>query len=278
VMKLTESTVATKDDLDYNLFQKHVKEKTGIDLTSYRRPQMERRLRALAEQYGASNLFSYSKLLDRSPEMMEVLLKRITINVSECFRNLDKFEELKREILPALLAKWRRISIWSAGCSYGAEAYSLAILLRELGTDRVRARILATDIDQEMLERCRQGLFSEADMKNVDAVRRRQFFTVSEDSYRANDDLRQFVELRYHDLLKDNFDHGFQLILCRNVVIYFTDDAKINLYRRFFNSLEPGGILLTGGTEQIRDARKIGFESISPFFYRKPTLRIREEA
>jgi len=259
-----------REDLDYFVFQRRIKEKTGIDLTAYKRPQMERRLRSLISQSGATSFQQYLHLLDKSPQMMDEFRKRMTINVSELFRNSDKFEELQNDILPRLQFVDRRPRVWSAGCSYGAEAYSLAIILHESVPGALNPPILATDIDTEILNRAREGVFSEADMKNVSAMRRRRYFTPVAGGWRVADTLRPFVEFRRHDLIADAFERGFDLILCRNVVIYFTDDAKAHLYRRLWSSLRPGGVLFIGSTEHIMDAREIGLEPISAFFYRRP--------
>jgi chemotaxis protein methyltransferase CheR len=262
----------TREDLDYLLFQRRVKEKIGIDLAAYKRPQMERRLRSLINQSGAASFQQYLHLLEKKPELMEALRQRMTINVSELFRNPDKFEELQQVILPELRSQERRLHAWSAGCSYGAESYSLAIILLESGVVGAPP-ILATDIDEEMLGRAREGIFTEADMKNVSPGRRQRFFARTTSGWRASECLRDMIQVKHHDLIADRFERGFHLILCRNVVIYFTDDAKLLLYRKFWSSLQPGGVLFIGGTEHINDAREIGFEPISAFFYRKAAPR-----
>ncbi len=261
-------SVSTREELDYLLFQRKVKEKIGIDLAAYKRPQMERRLRSLINQSGATSFQQYLHLLDKKPELIEALRQRMTINVSELFRNPDKFEELQHVIIPELLTLDRRLRVWSAGCSYGAEAYSMAIIMIEAGIMGAPP-ILATDIDEEMLARAREGIFTEADMKNVSPTRRHRFFSRATSGWRAADELRNLIQVRPHNLIADRFERGFHLILCRNVVIYFTDDTKRLLYNKLWDSLQPEGVLFIGGTEHINNARELGFESISAFFYRK---------
>jgi len=268
-----KAAVRSPDDLDYFIFVKRIAEKTGVDLGAYKRKQMERRLRSLALQCGVGSLREFFHMMERDPELLEQFRRRMTINVSELFRNPDKFLELEQEILPELIARAPELKVWSAGCSYGAEAYSLAMLLGELSSAWQSPPILATDIDEEMLARAREGVFSEADMKNVPPVRRRRFFVREEGWYRVRPEIRRLVEFRGHNLLHDDFEQGFHLILCRNVVIYFTDDAKDKLYRRFFESLTEGGVLFIGGTERIFGAEAIGFRFISAFFYQKPAIR-----
>jgi chemotaxis protein methyltransferase CheR len=255
-------------DLDYEIFQKHVKEKTGIDLSAYKRPQMERRLRSLAEREGARSLREYVALLERRPELVDSLRSRITINVSELFRNPDRFLDLQNRILPQLAAQHAQLQIWSAGCSYGAEAYSVAMILEEMGLAH-RARILATDIDEEMLARGKAGIFSLADVRNVSSERLRRCFVSTNNGYQVADRVRSQVEFRHHDLLKDNFGRGFNLVICRNVVIYFTEETKRELYNKFWKSLTPQGVLFIGSTEYITQPYKLGYESIGLFFYRR---------
>jgi len=267
-----KTSLSSSEDLDFLIFQRRIKEKLGLDLSCYKRKQMERRLRSLVTQAGAKSFREYLQMMERDPEMLEAFRNRVTINVSELFRDPDKFKELATQVLPALLARTHRPRIWSAGCSNGAEAYSLAMLLHEAGIESAKALILATDIDHEMLARAREGLFADADIKNVSAFRRRRFLSRASDAYRVSDDLRRLIEFRHHDLLSEDFETDFHLLLCRNVTIYFTDDAKERLYRRFYNSLAPAGVLLVGATERIFSAREIGFESISPFFYRRPEV------
>jgi len=264
------TTLASDQDLDYRVFVKRIAEKTGVNLGCYKRKQMERRLRSLARQYGADSLREFYARLEADPAALEQFRRRMTINVSELLRNPDKFEELQKEILPLLLSDTRRLRVWSAGCSYGAEAYSVAMLAREMSLGKHRISILGTDIDQEMLARAREGFFSEIDMKNVSPTRRRRFFLAEEGRYRGRPEIRQLLSFRHHDLLRDDFARGFHLILCRNVVIYFTDESKDRLYREFFESLTSGGVLFIGGTERIFGAEAIGFEHLSVFFYRKP--------
>lgn len=264
------ATVTPDEDLDYRIFVKRVAEKMGIDLSCYKRKQMERRLRSLARQYGASTLQQFYARLVADPDALEQFRKRMTINVSELFRNPEKFEELGADILPGLVSDTRRLKVWSAGCSYGAEAYSVAMLARGMSLGKEAISILGTDIDGEMLARAREGTFLETDMKNVLPVRRRRFFVSEGGGYRVRPEIREMVEFRHHDLLRDEFERGFHLILCRNVVIYFTDEAKDRLYRKFFESLAPGGVLFIGSTERIFEAEAIGFEHLRAFFHRKP--------
>jgi len=256
-------------DIDFAAFKRKVKASYGLDLDAYKRPQMERRLRANMERCGAGTFQQYYSFLQKDPALVEEFLDRVTINVSELFRNTDQFEVLRTKVLPELFKRHSVLSVWSAGCSYGAEAHTLAILLREQTPDRPHS-ILGTDIDDKMLARARRGLFRDEELRNVSSARLKRFFQHTADGYEVLPELRHLMSFKKHDLLKDPFRTGFDLILCRNVVIYFTDEAKSDLYRRFHQSLAPGGFLFVGGTERVVGAVEIGFEAAYPFFYRKP--------
>ena len=270
-MTITTATTLTeqKAAADYQTFCQLVHRHVGLDLSAYKREQMERRLRVMADRVGAVTLCDYWAKIAGDPHALSLFLDRVTINVSEFYRNRDKFEVLQQKILPALLKDRRELFVWSAGCSYGAEAYSLKILLAQL-TPGVNHRILATDIDIRCLERARQGCFSADDLREVPDTVRRRYFTATEDRFQIVPALRQGVTFQHGDLLRDTFPERVDLILCRNVVIYFSDDAKNRLYRRFFNALRPGGYLLVGNTERIFDAQDIGYKSPLPFFYQRP--------
>jgi chemotaxis protein methyltransferase CheR len=259
--------------VDYTKFCEGILALTGIDLGHYRPAQMERRLRAFALRNGATDLVAYLEILRRDPAAREGFLDRMTINVSELFRNPERFTELEATHLPELLGRSPSgLRIWSAGCSYGAEIYSLAILLRERAPT-ARHQLVAADIDEQILARARIGWFTTADMRNVTAERRTKWFTQSptdRERWTVGDDLRRSVDFRHIDLLKNRYPTDVDLIACRNVVIYFNDDAKDQIYQRFFDALKPGGILFVGGTERVTHADQMGWERAGTFFYRKP--------
>ncbi len=251
----------------YLPFQKTVLDLTGIDLDCYKGTQMERRLQTIMRRAGVADLAAYARLLSTTPARVKEFKDFLTINVSEWLRNPEKFEELQKVILPDLLAKNRSLKIWSAGCSNGSEPYSVAILLDELDP-MGRHQILATDLDEEILKVAMAGTYGEKDVKNVTPARRAKYFTQSGDQFTVKPLLREKIRFERQNLLSDPFPTDVDLILCRNVVIYFTEEAKEELYRRFHRALRPGGILFVGGTESLLKARELGFASASPFFYR----------
>ena len=266
---------------DYAEFKLQVFKKSGIDLNLYKQQQMHRRLLNMVERANVRDFMEYYHILDRDPKEFAVFLDRMTINVSELFRNPEKWQELREKVLPPRLEKRRGLKIWSAGCSYGAEPYSLAILLDQIAPGREHT-IHASDLDKTILAKAAEGRFTEADMRNLDPAVKTKYFTRLTGSaavnapadfcpaWQVNPDIRRRVAFRSHNLLASRFEENYyDLICCRNVVIYFTDEAKEALFRRFREALMPSGTLFVGGTERIFNYREIGLDTTLPFFYHR---------
>jgi len=257
-----------EENLGWEWFVKKFQQKSGIDLTAYKRPQMERRIGSFMRSVDAPTYASFIKILENDPAIYRKFLDHITINVSEFFRNGNHWEVLRKDIIPKLLQQRAQIRAWSAGCSTGEEPYSLAILFQEYFPQRFE-KIFATDIDQDALEKAKTGLYLPKSLQAVPQALVRRYFEEVNGYLRVRDEIRRCVRFERHDLLKDRYPSNMDLILCRNVVIYFTEEAKEKLYRRFVDSLRPGGVLFIGSTEQIFKAREIGLKSVATFFYEK---------
>ena len=231
---------------------------------------MKRRISNLVTRGGFDSFVSYFDHVAKDKDEFAAFIEYLTINVSEFFRTPDKFGKLETEVIPDLLKRSPTLNIWSAGCSIGAEVYSLAMILKDL-TPGKKHRLLATDLDIEIIAKAKAGIYAENELKALDPKRKAQYFTKTSDGrFAIKNEIKQCVEFKRHNLLKDPFEKGFDLILCRNVVIYFTEEAKDKLYRNFFASLKPGGILFVGATEAILNARNMGYVSYQPFFYQHP--------
>lgn len=248
---------------------------TGIDLNRYKGKQLERRLQSLLRRHNLPDYTSLALLLDRDPGFVQTFKDFLTINVTEFFRNPEKFRELRDRYLPELLRDRPQLGIWSAGCSIGAEIYSVAMLLEELTPGRAH-RLLATDIDRASLERAQKAVYHEQEIRAVPPHLRARWFRRTEDGWQLDRRITERVRFATHNMLEDPMPGDMDLILCRNVVIYFTDEAKDRLYRRFYDSLRPGGYLFTGGTETIFAARDIGFHLQTPCFYKKGKDAVRK--
>lgn len=257
------------DDLEYGFVKRKVLELTNIDLDSYKEKQMRRRLTSYLERTKTPSIAAYFQRIEQDREMLQELKDFLTINVSEFFRDAHQFEKLEKRYLPELLKEKPRLRIWSAGCSNGAEPYSIAMLLDELSPGR-RHTIKATDLDESILERAiAGGPYTSQDVRAVRPDRLARYFRKTGEKYWINEKIREMVEFSRHNLLCDPYEKDLDLILCRNVVIYFTDAAKRQINQEFRNALREGGILFIGGSEIIFECTQIGFELIEPSFYRR---------
>lgn len=252
----------------YDDFKQKVARLTGVDLNMYKF-QIHRRVHTLMRNWGIEDYEAYYDVIHKDPEKRKHFLDYITINVTEFFRNPQRWEMIKETIFPKLLESGARVlEFWSAGCSSGEEPYSLAILALESG---LSARILAVDVDEGALARAQEGRYKEKQLLNVPDMLKARYFKKTEDGdYEVLKPVRDLVTFKRANLLTFDFPKNQHLVLCRNVVIYFSAETKRKLYEKFFDCLAPGGFLLIGTTEQIFDYAKIGFRQEGSFVYRKP--------
>jgi chemotaxis protein methyltransferase CheR len=266
------AAVAAAPD-EYSRFCEGVRALTSIDLLQYKRGQMERRIRSFAQRRGERDLPAYLLRLRRDRAELEEFLDRVTINVSQLWRNPEQWTVLEREVLPELIARANsrrsRVTAWSAGCSYGAEAYTLAALLRQLD-DRTRAEVVGTDIDRRMVQRAKLGRFSDEDARSASKRLLERWFTREGEEWQASSALQALVRFEVGDLLRvQPRREVYDLVLCRNTVIYFTEDVRDALHERLVTSLRPGGYLVIGSTERVSRPRELGLVATHPFTYRK---------
>lgn len=268
---MLESTIEGGVPLEFELFRERAYQLTGLDLTAYKAQQMHRRLSVLLNRLGITSFHEYARVLETDAVRRQEFRDYVTINVSEFFRDLDRFGDLERRVLPQLLRRGAALRVWSAGCSNGSEPYSLSILLQELEPDRAHS-ILATDVDQTILDHARTGAgYSAADLRNVGLERTRRWFVGTPDGrFTVAPAARTGIRFARHDLLRDAFPAGpFDLIACRNVVIYFTEPAKERIFAGFVAALRTAGVLFVGGTEAIMRPQAHGLSVIGPGLYRK---------
>lgn len=255
---------------DYEYFKKAVYDLTQIDLNAYKEKQMKRRIDTLIAKHGIKGYNNYVTELRINKSVFEEFVNYLTINVSEFYRNPGQWEILDKEVFPFLIGKYgKNLKIWSAACSTGDEPYSLVMALsKHLPLNQIH--IYATDIDKQVLEKARSGLYGEKSIAAVPDEFKKRFFTKVGPSYQISEEIKKQVEFKEHNLLKDMYPRGCHLIVCRNVLIYFTEEAKFEIFGRFYQSLLPGGILFIGSTEQIINHTDIGYKRDNSFFYSRP--------
>ena len=264
------------DQQVYAQVMQSVRKLLDIDLRPYKDEQMRRRLDSWLVRTGRPNWPDYFQVMRTNPDELAKFRNYLTINVSAFFRDPERWQFLRSTVLPKLIADLstlgRRTSglrIWSAGCSIGPEPYSLSMLLDEMMPGRSNY-LLATDLDRGALARAQaRGPYTPEDIQSVSSAQRAKYFDLGGPPHYVTDRLARRVTFREHNMLTDPFETGFDLVVCRNVVIYFTETAKAGLYRKFADSLRPGGILFVGGTEIISQARDLGLQNSGISFYQK---------
>jgi chemotaxis protein methyltransferase CheR len=256
------------EDRDFLQFISNVKRKTGIDLSLYKEAQMKRRLTSLRVKRGYNTFESFFEAMTKDQELFNEFLDRMTINVSEFFRNPSRWQVLETKIIPRLLKERGRLKCWSAACSTGEEPYSLAMLLSRF-MPLHEVDITATDIDEGAIAKAKQGIYTDRSLQDAPKDLVSKYFKKEGIMFAISDEIKRLIKFKRHNMLADPFDKNYDLIICRNVMIYFTEEAKHELYHKFAASLRPGGVLFVGSTEQIFQPQQYGFEPEDTFFYRK---------
>ncbi|MFZ5808890.1 MAG: CheR family methyltransferase [Chloroflexota bacterium] len=260
----------------YSEIKRSVKRLLDLDLEHYKDEQMRRRLDSWLVRSGAPDWKSYIDRLRQDEKERSKFRDYLTINVSAFFRDPERWKSLAEQVLPGLLKEaFARspldagLRIWSAGCSIGAEPYTLAILLDEIAPRR-RHTILATDFDQGALSKARQGgPYTSEEVQNLTPAQRMAYLKAGGPPHFIQESLIKKIIFQQHNLFGDPFPSEQDLIVCRNVVIYFTAAAKDELYRRFNAALRPGGVLFVGATEIIPHPQDYGFRGFGISFYKK---------
>lgn len=254
---------------DYEYFKREIMALTTIDLNSYKERQMKRRIDTLISKHGINGYDQYVKALKNDKTYFEEFVNYITINVSEFYRNPDQWEILDRVVIPELIQKFgKNLKIWSAACSTGDEPYSLVMALsKHIPLNQIK--IIATDLDKQVIAKAKVGLYSDKSIVAVPDEMKRKYFTKVGPSFKISDEIKSRVEFREHNLLKDTYLTDCHLIVCRNVLIYFTEEAKDLVFRKFNSSLVQGGLLFVGSTEQVINYRQIGYDRRNSFYYVK---------
>ncbi|MBQ3105112.1 MAG: protein-glutamate O-methyltransferase CheR [Lachnospiraceae bacterium] len=252
---------------DYEYFKKEVYALTKIDLSCYKQNQMKRRIDALIAKHKIKGYDNFVKAIRTDHKMFEAFVNYLTINVSEFYRNPEQWKTLDKEVFPGLIKRFgTNLKIWSAACSTGDEPYSLVMALAEHIPIK-QIKIIATDIDKQVIETAKLGLYGAKSIAAVPEPMKKKYFTKVGTSYRISDEVKSRVEFKESNLLKDPYPTNCHMIVCRNVLIYFTEEAKDEVFVKFRKSLVKDGVLFIGSTEQILNYKDIGYGRMSSFFY-----------
>lgn len=259
---------------EYNNIKIRVQQILGINLDPYKDEQMKRRLDSWLSRSGMPNWADYFAKIKVDENELRRFRDYLTINVTEFFRDAERWNYLRQNIMPELIKEAGGVGktngnlrIWSAGCSIGAEPFSLAIMTDEL-TPTKKHYIFASDLDRGALMKAKAGgPFVADEIRNISPVEKSNYFKPGGPPFFVTNALIQKITFSELNLLQDQFEKNFDLIVCRNVVIYFTMETKTMLYQKFCNALRPGGILFVGGTEIIPRPQDFGLKSTGFSFY-----------
>jgi len=257
---------------DFEELKKGVKRLLGFNTDQYKNTYLGRRFNARLRAYNLDSYHQYWKLLKDNTAEQERLLNDLTINVTEFFRDRSVFHFVHENVLPAIDQQKQKVRIWSAGSSDGKEAYSIAMLFIDLlGEQRAKSKvsIVATDIDNACLQRARVGDYfsrkgiSQSDMsKQLSFLKKPEhFFDIAEDHYQIKPTVKNMVSFQYHDLISGPKKRNFDIIFCRNVVIYFSRELQEVLYMDFYNALNSGGFFVMGKTETLVGEARTKFQA-----------------
>lgn len=250
-------------DREFQLFQEIIYRETGIHMSDKKRKlvvaRLSKRLRALS----LSTFTEYYNYLEKSPQAdgeIVNLINRVTTNKTDFFRERHHFDFLLRELYPGMIEEsritgTRRLRIWSAGCSSGEEPYTLAMVALEAFKDQRGwdTKILATDLDTEMLQKAVAGVYPTQSVSTVPKDYLHKYFIRKGENYEANNALKSMIAFRRLNLMNETFPmkFPFDIIFCRNVIIYFDTKTKEELLNKFYGHLKPRGYMFIGHSESL---------------------------
>jgi chemotaxis protein methyltransferase CheR len=257
-MIVMDDFVSPKDSY-FPLIKRKILRDTSLDLHQYKDKYIKRRIAVRMHATKASTYREYMHLLSSEPTEYDNLLKELTINVTHFFRDPEVFRILEEEYLPLLIfdkvqSDKRTVRIWSAGCASGEEPYSLAIIMHDLfGEDLMdfKVSIIATDIDEESLKTAKKGIYPHEQVKKTRLDYLNRYFRYDDKMYQISEEIKEMVIFKKRDLFIDPKKGNFDIIMCRNVLIYFTKEMQRKLFENFYRSLNWGGYLILGKTEAL---------------------------
>jgi chemotaxis protein methyltransferase CheR len=254
------------NDLEYVDFAHQFTHQTGIELGYYKQEQIRKRLTLLYYKGNFHSLGDSNSLLLNSGFVQE-MTGQMTAHITEFYRNPEMWEYLHHSALPELLRERRSLNCWSAGCSTGEEPYTLAMILEEMGIETYS--IVASDLNNRLLSKAKQGIYKERALGDLPSGLRLKYLRKFGTHYSVYKDMKNTVRFEQRNLLYGSFELGFDLILCRNVMLYLTEEASHNLLLRLSGAIVPGGILVVGSRDAILEPERYGLIKLNSFFFQK---------
>lgn len=268
------------DDHNWEVLKEKIREIFGFDTRNYRDNFLKRRVECRLRH---TNLHSYDEYVNHlvsSKEEQDSLYKELTIHVTHFFRDKTLFRRLQDWIFPQLIKEKlergdNKIVIWSAGSSTGQEAYSIAMVLREVLGDNItdfEVKILGTDIDEKTISKAIMGLYDQSSFVEMTPAFKLKYFQKVDNMYSIDPVIKGMVNFKVGDILSSDSNLKYDMIFCRNTVIYFERQAKIDLYESMYSKLKQGGFFIMGKTEFLEGSARTKFEVYdnNERIYRKP--------
>ncbi|HEC62536.1 MAG TPA: protein-glutamate O-methyltransferase CheR [bacterium] len=241
---------------EFTLFKNLIYDQSGIHFSNSNRSILESRLRERLRKINLTTIQAYHALIVRNQEEMKVLLDAVTTNLTRFFRNAAHFSGLEHYVIPEMVRhkqenNQRQIRLWSAGCSTGEEPYSLAMMLKEKLPAGVSFEVIGSDISLKSLMTAQEGFYQESRMGGIPENYLNKYFDRKHDGYQVKEEIRRLVKFDYHNLINDSGLRNIDLLFCRNVLIYFDEEAQKSAVNRFFQVMTDYSFLFIGHSESL---------------------------
>ncbi|MGL4986592.1 MAG: CheR family methyltransferase [Treponemataceae bacterium] len=243
-------------DADFDLFRQKIYDASGITFSHSNRSILDSRLREQLRISNHESLQDYYKIIASNANELKHLLDLVTTNLTSFFRNLPQMDTLINHIIPELVALKKaacknHIRVWSAGCSTGEEPYTLAMILKTHLPATFTFEIVASDISIQSLEIAKEGFYQTNKIEGIPEEYLKKFLTPVENGYQMNSDLMKSIAFKYHNLKTDTADANFDIVFCRNVLIYFDEIVQNEVIDKFWSALNNTGFLIIGHSESL---------------------------
>lgn len=262
----TNSLNGFLEKMSFQKVKRMILENTGVNCSGYRDEYLKRRFDIRLRATGSNTYGKYIVYLKNNPNEFKNLLNDLTINFTNFFRDTDVYTFLEKTLLPKIFTTSKPTRIWSAGCATGEEPYSLAILVHKvlkLELSNHPVTIYASDIDKDALATATKGEYTQKQLGNLDAALIDQFFTKEEEIFRIHSSVRQLIHFHEFDLMTKPIHQSLDLILCRNVMIYFSKEGQQQIHMNFYRALKDGGYFITGKSEILSGEPAIKFSAVN---------------
>ncbi|MCL2043738.1 MAG: protein-glutamate O-methyltransferase CheR [Treponema sp.] len=244
------------NNADFEKYRAYIYEQSGITFTPANRAILESRLKERLREKGISSVGNYFSTISTDKEELKGFLDSITTNLTRFFRNQPQFDALEKYVIPELInikkaSANNTIRIWSAGCSTGEEPYTIAMLLSTILPVGWKYEILASDLSLKCLMTAKEGFYNESRIVGIPDNYLVKFFDKVGDGYKVKADIQANINFDYHNLKNESGHRGYDVVFCRNVIIYFDEAAQLAVINRFWDAMASKSYLFIGHSESL---------------------------